>query len=395
MYAREYYLNELYHHGVKGQKWGVRRYQNPDGTLTPEGKRKYGTVDNFKRSMAAQNKQRSDEKSSHRTRLEEKYRSEGMSKIEAQKAVEKRIKTEKIIAATAAMTVAAASAYVINKNIKYKADKIIKSGTKLQRIAGMADENLDRAFYASYKKMDNMKYRGLYGNQMKNTVFKTTDDVYKHTLNVNKDVKIASRKKAEDAFMDLYKNDPDFRDKFLKTSKQLDSFGMLPKRDSVIKSVGENMTDKQLRKSGYDAFNINLANHFSNDANEISKKFYDKLKSQVYDGISDVNYKKYSVFKSKAPTILFEKGDKISVSKTEKLSDEAIKKDLMKSKVAISAPVLAETGALYVGVPVGMTNATSKIQVENSKRLHPGTRMTDRQILNMLRKSKYEDSKWK
>lgn len=32
-------VNELYHYGVKGQKWGVRRYQNKDGSLTEEGKR--------------------------------------------------------------------------------------------------------------------------------------------------------------------------------------------------------------------------------------------------------------------------------------------------------------------------------------------------------------------
>ena len=33
---------ELYHHGVKGQKWGIRRYQNPDGTLTAEGRARFG-----------------------------------------------------------------------------------------------------------------------------------------------------------------------------------------------------------------------------------------------------------------------------------------------------------------------------------------------------------------
>ena len=30
-------MSELMHHGVKGQKWGVRRYQNKDGSLTEEG----------------------------------------------------------------------------------------------------------------------------------------------------------------------------------------------------------------------------------------------------------------------------------------------------------------------------------------------------------------------
>lgn len=41
-----YFVDEtdfLAHYGIRGQRWGVRRYQNPDGSLTDAGKRRYST----------------------------------------------------------------------------------------------------------------------------------------------------------------------------------------------------------------------------------------------------------------------------------------------------------------------------------------------------------------
>lgn len=45
--------NELMHHGILGMKWGVRRYQNKDGSLTPAGKRRVQTGEIGKSSDSA------------------------------------------------------------------------------------------------------------------------------------------------------------------------------------------------------------------------------------------------------------------------------------------------------------------------------------------------------
>lgn len=39
-YKEEMY-GELYHYGIKGQKWGIRRFQNEDGSVTEAGKKRY------------------------------------------------------------------------------------------------------------------------------------------------------------------------------------------------------------------------------------------------------------------------------------------------------------------------------------------------------------------
>jgi len=57
---QEFYMTscgnyELYHSGIKGMKWGIRRYQNEDGSLTEEGKKRYaklvGKIDKQQRKI--------------------------------------------------------------------------------------------------------------------------------------------------------------------------------------------------------------------------------------------------------------------------------------------------------------------------------------------------------
>lgn len=80
--------SELFHHGIKGQKWGIRRYQNPDGTLTAEGKAK---VKNFKKNeIATIRKKFNNKKEKYKKKISE------ASEVKKRKELRAKIRTAKV-----------------------------------------------------------------------------------------------------------------------------------------------------------------------------------------------------------------------------------------------------------------------------------------------------------
>ena len=88
--------NELYHHGIKGMRWGVRRFQNKDGTLTSAGKKRYDKDGNPKKNLIQK----------HKDNLVQKYIEKGYSQSAAETAAKQRMRAELVVGTIATVSVA-------------------------------------------------------------------------------------------------------------------------------------------------------------------------------------------------------------------------------------------------------------------------------------------------
>lgn len=387
---------ELYHHGIKGQKWGVRRFQNKDGSLTPAGKKRYDEPNSHSDKKEKQYKIPQN-KSLHRLKLEDKYKQQGFSKEEAEQKAAKRIKTEMYIAAAAAVTVASCVAYAKYKG--YTSDKVLKSNSEFQRVMKLAENEQIREGrqYLSFDKRDKVKYKGLLGLDFNNEIEAKAgkgikERVYDVTVKNKADIKIASRKRAEDTFINLYNNDKEFRDNLLR--RMADNKDRALGMDRLYAKLGNGgkISERTLRKYGYDAFNTLLVDNDKRSTSN-ANKFYDALRKQGTNAIVDMYDKKYSDYKSKMPIITFDgefEYTKRAMDKTEIMRNA----DKAMGLVANSGTI--NTGALYVGM-LATTVIVPKAKIDKNvllyKEQHPNTKMTDSEIREMVKKELAEAKK--
>ena len=384
--------NELTHHGIKGMKWGVRRFQNKDGSLTPAGRKRYDEPNQGTNSTNKKT-QNTKSKSLHRLKLEEKYRNEGLSKEEAEQKATKRIKAEAYIAAAAGITVASCLAYAKYKN--YTTDKVFKENTEFQRIMRLSPNAIirdDSRQYIAINKRDKVKYKGLYAQRL-NDLNKTPKSieqglkVYDVTMKNKKEMRVASRKRAEDTFKKLYLNDDNFRQTLKEDAKHI-GVGRIV-FENVRKKIynGEELNNRDFKKA-YDYFNAHVLmdRDLDGNNNKLSNMFFDSLRKQGINAIQDVNDQKYSGYRAKLPIITFDN----SFEYTKRvMDDKEIKMNHRKALADVLSPAIMTTGAAFVGI-YGTTPVMNKVKVDKQvllyKQEHPNTEMSDAEIRDMIKK---------
>lgn len=334
---------ELYHYGIKGQKWGVRRYQYTDGSLTPAGKKRYNSnpqTEAIQRVSRMMNSKVKDVVNTARTQITGKQ-------------------------------------YV---------DGYLKSGTTLARIQTSKEfENF--AFYATYKKSDMEKYMGLFGKNLRtraerdaqnaeklsnatgdindiNTAKELRDrsnnmKVYQLKLEATKKLKIPSDENAAHITANLLKESEfknnviasiqDSKEKMKRPQQQI----IFKQAENALKKEPGKMTNSE-KVAVYKALNLSLVNHNKQEI-AAQDRFYSELKKKGYNALLDYNDREYSSYHAKRPMIVFDTDSVKLQSVTEtnpKIVDKLYKKynteRIVKESVASTLGVVAKMGAKTV-----------------------------------------------
>lgn len=320
-------MPELMHYGVKGMKWGVRRYQFADGSLTPIGKKRYQNVDN-----------------SFNTKVKDLVNNV-KAKVTGQQYV----------------------------------DSYLKENTSFSRIQTKKDFE-QFAFYATYKKDDVNKYMGLFGKNLKDRAayeakksekeanisgneedllkakelreYSNGMKIYQLKINNTKKLRIPSDENASYITSNLLK-DKEFKKNVIASISDSSEKMRRPKQQILFKNAQialrkepDKMSSSE-RMSVYKALNLSLVNH---NAQEVAaqNRLYAELKKKGYNALLDYNDKEYSSYHAKRPMIVFDL-DSVKLQSVAETNPKVINK--MYSKYNRER-IIKETASSVIEIPI-------------------------------------------
>lgn len=420
---------ELYHHGIKGQRWGIRRYQNPDGSLTNAGRARYLGSESFHRGPTIKELQkdpdvkkrqeevrkarkdlqaakdewnsatkgghlRNDEATKNYVRANNKliFAKEDLRDEKAKKRMEadsrekskRRLKFEEEYKAKGMTSEEAALA-------AYKRERVEKA---LKIAAGVAVTAA--VAYGASKYVENNVDRIIKADVTLSRVATSDtasvqDAFYavfsKNKSDVNKYSGLYAKQLTEGRYGQIHKNVYEktiratgdlklaSRKSAMKTLQKLVDDDPKYKMDliNVLSAHGNfaeanALIDGKVTTRVYERMNQTLGSTAKNT--DIAKRFYDTLSSEGYNAIKDVNDKKFSGFMTKTPLIVFNAKSKVSVDDVRRLSKSEIDAKNARAMVDIgrkaAARGLAESVAIYGGGSAAVV-AASKVSRNNKE----------------------------
>ena len=137
------YNNELQHFGVKGMKWGVRRYENKDGTLTPAGRKRYNE-DGTKKTRK--------QKKAYKTEVKVAKKQAKKDEKEAKKlnATKGQVRTKAVLSAV--------GTYAISQGVAARL-AVSGQGPTAMALSAVGTYNAARLLYEGHKEVEAIKER--------------------------------------------------------------------------------------------------------------------------------------------------------------------------------------------------------------------------------------------